>query len=190
MLCDEIERLHAKRGNILADEVQKSASQPPGGIETMLRAEKVELLQGNATVLGPSQVRLTGENEQVLTARHILLATGAVPARPPIPGLDLPLFRIVLTLANRNYSGFPLGQKIFCYTDCSHPDGRRFCILSALNRQVVLQAVTLLFSSKQTEIDELVLSAIEELSAMLAIHFVRGSCPPYAKRLPSGRSPP
>ncbi len=28
------------------------------------------------------------------------------------------------------------------------------------------------FSSKQTEIDELVLSAIEELSAMLAIHFV------------------
>ena len=29
VLCDEIERLHAKRGNILADEVQKSASQPP-----------------------------------------------------------------------------------------------------------------------------------------------------------------
>ena len=66
------------------------SAQLSGGIETMLRAEKVELLQGNATVLGPSQVRLTGENEQVLTARHILLATGAVPARPPIPGLDLP----------------------------------------------------------------------------------------------------
>ena len=64
-------------------------------------------------------------------------------------------------------------KKVFCYTDCSHPDGRRFCILSALNKQVVLQAVTLLFSSKQTEIDELVLSAIEELSAMLAIHFAR-----------------
>ena len=66
------------------------SAQLSGGIETMLRAEKVKLLQGNATVLGPSQVRLTGENEQVLTARHILLATGAVPARPPIPGLDLP----------------------------------------------------------------------------------------------------
>ena len=62
------------------------SAQLSGGIEAMLRAEKVELLQGNATVLGPSQVRLTGENEQVLTARHILLATGAVPARPPIPG--------------------------------------------------------------------------------------------------------
>lgn len=66
------------------------SAQLSGGIEAMLRAEKVELLQGNAMVLGPSQVRLTGENEQVLTARHILLATGAVPARPPIPGLDLP----------------------------------------------------------------------------------------------------
>lgn len=97
----------------------------------------------------------------------------AVALEKAVVRISSELFRIVLTLANGNYSGFPLGQKIFCYTDCSHPDGRRFCILSALNKQVVLQAVTLLFSSKQTEIDELVLSAIEELSAMLAIHFVR-----------------
>ena len=74
------------------------SAQLSGGIEAMLRAEKVELLQGNATVLGPSQVRLTGENEQVLTARHILLATGAVPARPPIPGLDLPEVSLVAIL--------------------------------------------------------------------------------------------
>ena len=97
----------------------------------------------------------------------------AVALEKAVVRIPTELFRTVLTLANGNYSGFPLGQKIFCYTDCSHPDGRRFCILSALNKQVVLQAVTLLFSSKQTEIDELVLSANEELSAMLAIHFVR-----------------
>lgn len=97
----------------------------------------------------------------------------AVALEKAVVRISSELFRIVLTLANGNYRGFPLGQKIFCYTDCSHPDGRRFCILSALNKQVVLQAVSLLFSSRQAEVDELALSATEELSAMLAIHFVR-----------------
>ena len=72
----------------------------------------------------------------------------AVALEKAVVRISSELFRIVLTLANGNYSGFPLGQKIFCYTDCSHPDGRRFCILSALNKQVVLQAVSLLFSSR------------------------------------------
>ena len=97
----------------------------------------------------------------------------AVALEKAVVRISSELFRIVLTLANGNSRGFPLGQKIFCYTDCSHPDGRRVCILSALNKQVVLQAVSLLFSSRQAEVDELALSATEELSAMLAIHFVR-----------------
>ena len=66
------------------------SAQLSGGVETMLRAAKVELLHGSGTVLGPSQVRFVGDEIRVLTAEYILLATGSVPARPPIPGLDLP----------------------------------------------------------------------------------------------------
>ncbi len=62
-----------------------------GGIEGMFKAAKVDLLRGVGTVLGPGEVRFSGsDGEQTITAEHILLATGSVPARPPIPGLDLP----------------------------------------------------------------------------------------------------
>ena len=62
-----------------------------GGIEAMFRAAKVDLLRGTGTVLGPGEVRFTdADGARTITAGHILLATGSVPARPPIPGLDLP----------------------------------------------------------------------------------------------------
>ena len=47
------------------------------------------LLRGTGTLSAPNTVTVAGENEGVYTARNILLATGSVPARPPIPGLDL-----------------------------------------------------------------------------------------------------
>ena len=62
-----------------------------GGIEGMFKAAKIDLLRGRGTVLGSDQVKFAGEDgERVVTADRILLATGSVPARPPIPGLDLP----------------------------------------------------------------------------------------------------
>jgi len=62
-----------------------------GGIEAMFKAAKVDLLRGTGTVLGPGEVRFTdADGARTITAEHILLATGSVPARPPIPGLDLP----------------------------------------------------------------------------------------------------
>ena len=61
-----------------------------GGIESLFKAAKVTLLRGAGTLTGPNTVQVAGENEGVYTAQNILLATGSVPARPPIPGLDLP----------------------------------------------------------------------------------------------------
>lgn len=62
-----------------------------GGIEGMFKAAKIDLLRGTGTVLGSGEVKFVGEEgEKVITADRILLATGSVPARPPIPGLDLP----------------------------------------------------------------------------------------------------
>ena len=60
------------------------------GVEGLFKSAKVTLLRGAGTLTGPNTVQVAGENEGVYTAQSILLATGSVPARPPIPGLDLP----------------------------------------------------------------------------------------------------
>jgi glutathione reductase (NADPH) len=49
-----------------------------------------ELLQGEARVIGPQRVALReGSREREITAEHILLATGAAPRRPALPGAEL-----------------------------------------------------------------------------------------------------
>lgn len=50
----------------------------------------VEVLQGYATLVDPwtVEVRLSDGSQQRLTARSIVLATGASPVVPPLPGLD------------------------------------------------------------------------------------------------------
>ncbi|WP_245720550.1 dihydrolipoyl dehydrogenase family protein [Microbulbifer yueqingensis] len=50
----------------------------------------VDVVQGRAQLVDPWTVRiqLNGGGEQVLTARAIILATGAEPVVPPLPGID------------------------------------------------------------------------------------------------------
>ena len=60
------------------------------GVESLFKAAKVTLLRGTGALTAANTVTVSGENEGVYTAQSILLATGSVPARPPIPGLDLP----------------------------------------------------------------------------------------------------
>lgn len=61
------------------------------GVEGLLKKAHVPLLRGKATITEPHTVSVTGEKgTAVYTADHILIATGSAPARPPIPGLDLP----------------------------------------------------------------------------------------------------
>lgn len=61
-----------------------------GGVEGLLKSAKVDVLRGTGTVLSTGKVRVTNaEGETEYTCEHILAATGSVPARPPIPGLEL-----------------------------------------------------------------------------------------------------
>jgi dihydrolipoamide dehydrogenase len=59
------------------------------GIESMFKSAHIELLHGQGTITAPGQVKVTGEQgAELITGKKILVATGSVPARPPIPGLD------------------------------------------------------------------------------------------------------
>lgn len=62
------------------------------GVESLLKGAKVPLLHGTAKIVAPQTVAITDAegNVNTCTADNILVATGSVPARPPIPGLDLP----------------------------------------------------------------------------------------------------
>ena len=61
------------------------------GVETLLKSAKVPLLHGTAQITAPHTVCVTADDgtKTVQEARTILIATGSVPARPPIPGLTL-----------------------------------------------------------------------------------------------------
>lgn len=63
------------------------------GIEYLFKANGVDFLRGHGCLLPNHRAKWTAADtgkETVLTGDHILLATGSVPALPPIPGLDLP----------------------------------------------------------------------------------------------------
>ncbi len=62
------------------------------GVESLLKSAKVDLIRGRATISTPGQVIVTDAegNQTTYTAEKIMIATGSAPAKPPIPGLDLP----------------------------------------------------------------------------------------------------
>ena len=63
-----------------------------GGILSLLKSAKVDVLEGTAQITAPGQVSVTGADgtRTAYTAERILAATGSVNVRPPIPGLELP----------------------------------------------------------------------------------------------------
>lgn len=62
------------------------------GIEMLLKNAKIPLIRGRAVITGSHTVTVFQEGTEgtVYTADAILIATGAVPAKPPIEGLGLP----------------------------------------------------------------------------------------------------
>ena len=60
-----------------------------GGIASLMKANKVTVIQGSASIVDSGRVRIEPEGTELET-EHILIATGSTPAVPPIPGADLP----------------------------------------------------------------------------------------------------
>ena len=63
-----------------------------GGIHSLLKSAKVDLIEGVGRIAAPGEVDVTAADGGVTryTAERILIATGSVNVRPPIPGLELP----------------------------------------------------------------------------------------------------
>ena len=62
-----------------------------GGIQGLLAANKVNVISGTARFSGPGAVEVAMKDgrTQKLEADRIIVATGSVPVRPPVPGIDL-----------------------------------------------------------------------------------------------------
>lgn len=61
------------------------------GVDFLMKSNKIEVISGEAAFVDKNTVATSQGN---ISGKNILIATGANPARPPIPGLDSP---IVLT---------------------------------------------------------------------------------------------
>ncbi|MHB1004558.1 MAG: dihydrolipoyl dehydrogenase [Chloroflexota bacterium] len=70
---------------------RKVVNQMVSGVEGLLKANKVDSFKAKATFSQPGVVQLEGEGvPKEIAAENVIIATGSVPARPPIKGIDLP----------------------------------------------------------------------------------------------------
>jgi dihydrolipoamide dehydrogenase len=90
---------HAKHGSVFGVEVEGLSFDFPkahahknqvmdkmrSGIAGLMKKHKVEVLEGEATLLPGLEISINGETHE---AENILLCTGSSPAMPPIPGID------------------------------------------------------------------------------------------------------
>jgi dihydrolipoamide dehydrogenase len=62
-----------------------------GGVEHLLAMRKVDVLRGSGRLLGEQRIAVeSATGEQILEAGAIILATGSVAAKLPVPGAELP----------------------------------------------------------------------------------------------------
>jgi dihydrolipoamide dehydrogenase len=91
---------HSGDYGILADNVRldydavvrrrdKVVKQLTGGVSSLLQGNNVPVINGSARLDGRSVIVTAADGQQqTVNARNVLLATGSVPATPPIPGAD------------------------------------------------------------------------------------------------------
>ena len=86
--------IHAQDVSYNMEEIQNRKNdvltQLRNGIQSLMKKNKLTVYQGTGMILDKNHVQVSGENGEILETEHILIATGSVPAVPPIPGIKLP----------------------------------------------------------------------------------------------------
>jgi dihydrolipoamide dehydrogenase len=59
------------------------------GVEKLMEAHKVLVVVGHGEVLSRQRITVSGPSPHQLEVEKIVIATGSLPSRPPVPGLDL-----------------------------------------------------------------------------------------------------
>lgn len=78
---------------VLQQRKEEVLSQLRAGIASLMKSNKIAVYHGTGTILERNHVKVNPVEEKEcaeLETDHILIATGSVPACPPIPGADLP----------------------------------------------------------------------------------------------------
>ncbi len=75
----------------MQDYKRKSVRQYRQGVEKLFEKNGIDFIRGTATVRRGKMVEVAGEGiQEYLYGENIIIATGASPVMPPIPGIDLP----------------------------------------------------------------------------------------------------
>lgn len=90
--------IHSDEVRCSMEEIQERKEEVLGtlrdGILSLMKKNKITVYSGCGRLLDANHVQVCAENEQdpnvVLEAKNILIASGSVPAMPPIPGIHLP----------------------------------------------------------------------------------------------------
>ena len=70
---------------------EEVVSQLRAGIEQLFKSNQIDYIEGHATIVGEHQITVCNNTgEQMISAAHILIASGSVPFKPQIEGIDLP----------------------------------------------------------------------------------------------------
>lgn len=71
---------------------QKIVKTLTGGVEGLLKANRVTILKGSAKIMkaGSVEVEKADGTKETISAAKILIASGSKSSRPPIPGMELP----------------------------------------------------------------------------------------------------
>jgi dihydrolipoamide dehydrogenase len=69
---------------------QKVVKQLTSGVGSLFKSYGVQVFRGSGELVEQGEVRVTGNEDATINTKNVIIATGSVPAKLPIPGADGP----------------------------------------------------------------------------------------------------
>ena len=133
----DMDRIHARKAQVVDTLIS--------GVSGLLKANKIDVLPGTARIVASGKVAVDGRE---YTCDDIVIAAGSYPARPPIPGLDLP----GVVTSNEVLEGEPIDYKSLIIIGGGVIGVELACFYSALGCKVtIVEALDRLLSTLDKE---------------------------------------